>query len=614
MVVRTESGGEHHYFAATEEWKHSLGSDKAGIGIDIQGVGKCVFGPGSQVAPDGAEYVFLTQPVHRNSLGRVPAIVIERGAAERAAQQAADRKAKSSTRTYASNPADGSAPGQAFARVAECWDNLAAHMDGGFNDALNELCYEVGRWAATKGMSVDEAQQYVIDSMATHPVIGEADAADLTTIGSTGIRNGLENPWEVNEEYRELDDLIAPPDPHEAPAVPTTAAGALLSVPDGFGKLPPRVQEHVRTLLARREAERFLREADGQQLGMPVFPTLTELLAEPDEAEAFLIDQVWPAGGRVFLTAQYKAGKTTAVANVIRSLVDGDPLFSRFPVSETTRDQRQRRVAVIDNEMSRGMLRRQLREQGVRNTDAVTLFDLRGRIGLLDLTDPARRAEWTGLLRGFDVVILDCLGPVLAALGLDENADLRVLLTPFSELVHQAGATEAMVVHHMGHASDRGRGHSSQRDWPDAEWLILRPGDDPSSPRHFRAFGRDVDVPTAELAFDADTRHLALLEKAAPADAETRAFEATKATLIRLDASFEGSAGWTRTQIARETRARKTNVYAVLDWMVGEGFIAATGETADAIVAGSVKEDKYDRFAMTEKARREWLRDPADLI
>ena len=88
------------------------------------------------------------------------------------------------------------------------------------------------------------------------------------------------------------------------------------------------------------------------------------------------------------------------------------------------------------------------------------------------------------------VVVLDCLGPVLGALGLDENSNTDVgrFLGAFAELLDEAGAPEAAVVHHMGHSGERTRGGSKLRDWPDASggWSAKtttrpRPGSSPRS-------------------------------------------------------------------------------------------------------------------------------------
>jgi hypothetical protein len=108
-------------------------------------------------------------------------------------------------------------------------------------------------------------------------------------------------------------------------------------------------------------------------------------------------------------------------------------------------------------------------------------------------------------LSGADVVILDCLRPVLDSLGLSEDKDAGKFLVAFDDMLADAGVGEALVVTHMGHQNERARGDSRLLDWPDAPWKIVR---DDNDVRYFSAFGRDVDVPEGALSFDPDTRRL----------------------------------------------------------------------------------------------------------
>ena len=199
------------------------------------------------------------------------------------------------------------------------------------------------------------------------------------------------------------------------------------------------------------------------------------------------------ADTRVMLAAQFKSGKTTIVGNLIRALADGTPFLGAFEVK-----QRPGRIVVIDNELSERMLRRWLREQGVENTGAVVTVSLRGRVSTFNLLDEHTRAEWASRLRSLcaDFLILDCLRPVLDALGLDENRDAGKFLTPFDTLLADAGITSAVMVDHMGHNGERNRGDSRKLDWPDATWKLVRENEHPNSPRFFSAYGRDVGGPS----------------------------------------------------------------------------------------------------------------------
>lgn len=272
-----------------------------------------------------------------------------------------------------------------------------------------------------------------------------------------------------------------------------------------------RIATKTRELRELDEARRRLKREQraGQARPRPV--ALNEFLARTYDSPTYRIEQVWPTGGRVLLAAQFKAGKTTLMANTLRALVDGDDFLDRFPVAPGAR------VLLVDNELDERMLHQWLSDQQIRNTHDVRLLSLRGRVETFDILDRETRAEWAADIAGSDVVIFDCLRPVLDALGLDENRDSGRFLVAFDALLTEAGATEAVVVHHMGHTGERSRGDSRLQDWPDALWKLVRDKDDddptiddPTGARFFSAFGRDVDVRQAELTYDTDTRRLTM--------------------------------------------------------------------------------------------------------
>ena len=273
------------------------------------------------------------------------------------------------------------------------------------------------------------------------------------------------------------------------------------------------VQFHLTAMRAKDEAKRRYDERNRAEVGLPPVRNLTALLAEPDTETAYRIEGVAPAGGRVMLAAQAKSGKTTVTGNLVRSLVDGDPFLGRFCINGQAR-----RVVVIDTELSEHMVRRWFRDQGIVNTDRVDVIALRGKVGSFNVLNPHRRAEWAELLHGADYLILDCLRPALDALGLDEHRDAGKFLVAFDALLAQAGITDALLVHHMGHAGERARGDSRLQDWPDATWKVLRINDSPDSDRFFTAFGRDVEVPEGRLAFDPATRRLTYSDGSRKAD------------------------------------------------------------------------------------------------
>ena len=186
--------------------------------------------------------------------------------------------------------------------------------------------------------------------------------------------------------------------------------------------------------------------------------TLHERLARPRPAELeWTIPRWQPAGSRVVLAAQFKAGKTVLVDNVCRSLVDGDDFLgvaTMTPIDGT--------VALLDFEMGEAQLLAWFDDQGIRNTDRVLLIPMRGKATGFDLLDGGVRSVWAALLAEHDVkyIILDCLRPILDALGLDEHRDAGRFLVALDELLAEAAISNALLVHHMGHTGERSRGDS----------------------------------------------------------------------------------------------------------------------------------------------------------
>lgn len=289
----------------------------------------------------------------------------------------------------------------------------------------------------------------------------------------------------------------------------------------------------LRDLRELEEAKRRLRLEQRADQPRPHLVQLDEFLARPLTDPSYRVNEIWPTGGRVVLSAQFKAGKTTLVGNILRALADGDPFLDRFEVRPGAR------VALIDDELDDRTLQAWLTDQGIVNQAAISLVAIRGQLETFDIRDREVRADWADDLadHNADIVVLDCLRPVLDALGLNEDKEAGRFLIHFDALLKQSGAGEALVLHHMGHSSERSRGDSRILDWPDATWKLVRDKDeedptldDVAGSRYFSAFGRDVNVPQAELQYDHPTRRLTL-----GAVARTRKQAATHRRIVKAD-------------------------------------------------------------------------------
>lgn len=238
-------------------------------------------------------------------------------------------------------------------------------------------------------------------------------------------------------------------------------------------------------------------------LDLPEIPVLTEFLSADFVTPKYVVGDLWPAGGRVVFAAYQKSGKSTTTHNLVAALADGKPFLGEFDIEHP------HKVALLDAELPQQTLQEWLRDQAIENTDNVFPISLRGREASFNVLDPATRGRWAETLARLevDVLILDCLSPMLTAFGLDEDGAARPFLDALGVLCEEAGIANLLVVHHMGHGANRARGDSRIQDWPDANWKQERVNArKEDSPRVFSAFGRDVSVGESRLDFDVQTR------------------------------------------------------------------------------------------------------------
>lgn len=317
----------------------------------------------------------------------------------------------------------------------------------------------------------------------------------------------------------------------------TTADGQ--PTPDAANALDNAIRNRAAQIRIDRAAKELVDAEQRPKIEYPPVRSLTALLAQPCPPTRWRIDQAAPIEARTILSAQFKAGKTTATGNLVRSLVDREPFLGRFAITQPAEA-----LVLIDDELSEYMVQDWLGRQNIRNTDAVAdVVTLRGKLASFNLFDDDCRAAWAKRFRdlGCDYLILDCLRPVLDAFGLDENRDAGVFLVQFDAMLEAAGIRDALLVHHMGHSGERSRGDSRLQDWPDVNWRLVREdADDPSSARFFSAYGRDVSIPEGRLRFSETTRHLTYVD-GSRGDTKTEA--ALQAVLAALVADARAGGG-----------------------------------------------------------------------
>lgn len=300
-----------------------------------------------------------------------------------------------------------------------------------------------------------------------------------------------------------------PPPPPAAAATGETEGEPQVSALEAWREQV--LAQEVERIRIRREAEKIVRaEEEARTWREPPWrPTLTEELAIPDEPVSYLVDDIFPTGGNVLLTAQYKTGKTTLVNAFARALADEEQFLGRLDTHHT-----EGRIALWNYEVDGNQYRRWLRELGIVNTDRVTVLNLRGyRMPVLVPHVEDWIVRWL-TDRRVTTWVVDPFARAFVGSGTSENDNTEVgaFLDTLDVIKDRAGVQQLVLPTHTGRGEmeqgqERARGATRLDDWADVRWLLTK---DDQETRFFRATGRDVDFPEEKLDYDEGTRTLTL--------------------------------------------------------------------------------------------------------
>lgn len=258
----------------------------------------------------------------------------------------------------------------------------------------------------------------------------------------------------------------------------------------------------------RKEAAKILKEEEASATYKePIFVrSLDEELKLPEIEAQWVIRDIFPQGANISITAQYKAGKTTLINDLARSLADGIKFLDYFqePIHP-------RRIVVFNYEVSENQYRRWMKDVDIKHADHVTLVHLRGE-RLPMISERVQRLV-IDILKDLDCQtwILDPFARAFVGSG-DENSnsDVGVFLDTLDYIKKQANVDNLVIPMHTGraqeHGVDRARGATRLDDWADVRWLLTKTEEG----RFFAADGRDVFLEQQALAFDEASRRLKL--------------------------------------------------------------------------------------------------------
>lgn len=291
-----------------------------------------------------------------------------------------------------------------------------------------------------------------------------------------------------------------------------------------------------------------------------------------------LIDSLLPYDGNTLLVAQRKAGKTTLVHNIMRSLLNGDDFLGAF---EVMRPEDDKSIVLFDFEMQPGMLQEWLKAQGMSRKvlQYLHILSFRGLASSFSITGPNEVREWSDRLRDLNpgYVILDCYAPAVNANGMDENSnsDAGLFLGMWDEMIKSCGATGSLISHHMGHSNERGRGASKLRDWPETEMHLIVEGQGeetdtgrlrPRAPRYLSGEGRLGAFDEIQLQFDESTKHLVV-------SGGSRAEAAREAAKPDVMAFLSTTPGASKTMVDKALPARNGATARAIAILIQEGEV-----------------------------------------
>lgn len=376
--------------------------------------------------------------------------------------------------------------------ITEMAEEMRACGEGGRDTLLNTLCMKAGGLIRDGHLTRETAENY-LRAAAMEISDDSFDEWQIDEKLERVIEEGIESDYERVPREAPLTEIDVPP----PASTPEKDAATRLH--------EQMVRKELAILRARDEAKRlFAAEKAAAQFRVPPNrPTLAEELLIPSKPVQYRIDRLLPIGGNVLLPAQYKAGKTTTVNNLVASYADAEPFLGKFEMFPA-----EGRIAVWNYEVGEDQYREWLRDVGVKHPERVVVLNLRGfRVPITAPTVEDWCVEW---LQRHEVSTWVMDPFARAATGVDENSntEVGVWLDTFDVIKSRAGVLEGVLVTHTGRevqeaGQERARGATRLDDWADVRWILTR---DDAGARFFRATGRDVEVEEEKLSWDAETR------------------------------------------------------------------------------------------------------------
>jgi hypothetical protein len=283
--------------------------------------------------------------------------------------------------------------------------------------------------------------------------------------------------------------------------------------------------------------------------------SITELMAEPDIETDYLVDQLLPSFGMSVVSGKPKAGKSTLIRNLLRSVARGEPFLGRQTASGP--------VIYLSLEEIRDQIRKQLRKMGVTVGPVHICTTINNPDTLLrDLTIAIDKYEPK-------LVIIDPMVRVVRVNDYNDYARMAQAMEPFIELARAYGIHLCLPHHNNKHSGPGGEAVlGSTAIFGGVDTLIQIYKKD--GQRYVRSENRyGADLPDTIINFDKETLLVSL---------GATLTEKTEVDLTTLIMEYIGPGGKsTQAELRKATGANGEKISKALKDLIASGRLVRSG-------------------------------------
>jgi hypothetical protein len=285
--------------------------------------------------------------------------------------------------------------------------------------------------------------------------------------------------------------------------------------------------------------------------------SLADLLAEPDDAIEWLVDDRIPGGGLVLFAGKPKAGKSTVCRALAFCVAAGEPWLGHHVVMGP--------VWYLALEDKRSEVRRHFRAMGATGQEPLWMLVGEAPQNCLALLEERAKVEKPVL------IIVDTLQRLIQAKDMSDYAEVTTKFSPLLKLCRETGAA-CVVLHHAnkyGEGLDCILGSTALSGSVDNIFIMGR-GDHERTLQSIQRIGDDLE-PTV-VTLDPDTGHVALTGTKREAEVARSAELILEALRGETDAQTER---WIREHVeaAPKSQAQALRMMLRRNWVyrLGEG-------------------------------------------